>query len=458
MVKSSTQHVCQTCGHVERKWLGRCPQCGTFSSFVEERAVAGPKSSKGGTLAVARPAAKAVRITDVDLAEVPRRPLGMGELDRVLGGGLVPGSLVLISGEPGVGKSTLLLEIAKRLAESGLRTLYVSAEESTAQTRLRAERLGALHKELFLLAETDLGVVADQIDAVQPGALIIDSVQTVYAPELDGAPGTVSQVREVTTRAMQLAKQRGITTLLVGHVTKEGSLAGPKTLEHMVDCVLSFESSRGGPHRVLRATKNRFGSTSELAVFEMQGSGLVPVDNPSALFLAERPRGRPGSVVCATIEGTRALLVEVQALCVPTPFGNPRRTTTGIDQNRVALLCAVLERRAGLSLLGMDLFVNVAGGATLDEPAADLATAISLASSLRGKAVDPDLVVFGEVGLAGEVRGVARVDSRLEESRRLGFTRAVIPTAGTSTLQAPKGMVLVRVSTLEEALDAAFAG
>lgn len=457
MSKPTSQHVCQACGHVERKWLGRCPGCGAVSSFVEEHASAGPKSSKGGSLAVSRPAAKAIRITDVDITEVPRRKLGMGELDRVLGGGLVPGSLVLVGGEPGVGKSTLLLEVAKRLAHSGLRTLYVSAEESTAQTRLRAERLGALHEELFLLSETDLGVVANQIDAVKPGALIIDSVQTVYAPELDSAPGTVSQVREVTTRAMQLAKQRGITTLLVGHVTKDGGLAGPKTLEHMVDCVLSFESSRGGPHRVLRATKNRFGSTAELAVFEMQGGGLIPVDNPSALFLAERPRGRSGSVVTATIEGTRALLVEVQALCVQTPFGNPRRTCTGIDTNRVALLAAVLERRAGLSLLGMDLFVNVAGGATLDEPAADLAAAVSIASSLRQRAVDPDLIIFGELGLAGEVRGVARVDSRLEEASRLGFTRAVIPVAGTATVLAPRGMLLVRVGTIDEALDAAFA-
>jgi DNA repair protein RadA/Sms len=455
-MKSTSQHVCQACGHVERKWLGRCPGCGAVSSFVVERAAAGPKSSKGGSLASGRPAAKAVRITDVDLKEVPRRRLGLGELDRVLGGGLVPGSLVLIGGEPGVGKSTLLLEVAKRLASAGVRTLYVSAEESLTQTRLRAERLGALHDELFLLSETDLGVVADQLEVVSPQALIIDSVQTVYAPELDGAPGTVSQVREVTTRAMQLAKQRGITTLLVGHVTKDGALAGPKTLEHMVDCVLSFESSRGGPHRVLRATKNRFGSTSELAVFEMQGPGLSPVDNPSALFLAERPKGRAGSVVAATIEGTRALLVEVQALCVQTAFGNPRRTTTGIDGNRVALLAAVLEKRAGLSLLGMDLFVNVAGGATLDEPAADLAAIVAMASSLRQRAIDPDVVIFGEVGLAGEVRGVARVESRLEEAARLGFTRAIAPVAGTATVVPPRGMLLLRVSSLDEALDAAF--
>lgn len=453
MAKSETRFVCQACGHVERKWAGRCPNCNAWSSFVEETSAQTPKASKAQTT---RPAGRAIKITDVDITDVPRRRLGLGELDRVLGGGLVPGSLVLVGGEPGVGKSTLLLEVAKRLAQSGVRTLYVSAEESTAQTRLRAERLGALHDELYLLAETDLSAVTSEIERIAPKALIVDSVQTVYAPELDGAPGTVSQVREVTTRAMQLAKQRGITTLLVGHVTKEGSLAGPKTLEHMVDCVLSFESSRGGPHRVLRATKNRFGSTAELAVFEMQGAGLVPVDNPSALFLAERPRDKPGSVVAATIEGTRALLVEVQALVVQTAFGNPRRTTTGIDPNRVAMLAAVLERRAGLSLLGMDLFVNIAGGATLDEPAADLSVALAIASSLRGRAVDADLVCFGEIGLAGEVRGVARVDSRLEEAARLGFTRALIPTAATSTLTPPRGMSALRVASLDEALSLAF--
>jgi DNA repair protein RadA/Sms len=455
MAKVESRYVCQTCGHAERKWLGRCPSCAAWSSFVEERAAAAPRSGRTGAV---RPAGKAVRITEVDVAAVPRRSLGLGELDRVLGGGLVPGSLVLIGGEPGVGKSTLLLEVARRLAATGSRTLYVSAEESTAQTRLRAERLGALHDELYLLAETDLAAVGAEIERVQPTALIVDSVQTVYAPELDGAPGTVAQVREVTSRAMQLAKRQGITTLLVGHVTKEGALAGPRTLEHMVDTVLSFEASRGGPHRVLRATKNRFGSTSELAVFEMQGQGLVPVDNPSALFLAERPRGKPGSVVAATLEGTRALLVEIQALAVQTAFGNPRRTTTGIDGNRVALLAAVLERRAGISLLGMDLFVNVAGGASLDEPAADLGVLLAMASSVRGRAVDDDVVCFGEVGLAGEVRGVARVEARLEEAARLGFSRALVPVAGTATVSPPRGLTLLRVASVDEALDLALAG
>ncbi len=404
-----------------------------------------------------RPAGHAVRITDVDATKVPRVTLNLGDLDRVLGGGLVPGSLVLLGGEPGVGKSTLLLLIARAAAEKNARVLYVSAEESTAQTRMRAERLGALHADILLLAETDFSLVLSEVLRVRPNVLLLDSVQTVSSPELDSAAGSVSQVREVTQRAMQLAKVEGITTLLVGHVTKDGGLAGPKTLEHMVDTVLSFESTRSGPHRVLRATKNRFGGTNELAVFEMAATGLIPVDNPSALFLAERPKGQPGSAVCATVEGTRPLLVEVQALCVSTPFGNPRRTTTGVDQVRVAMLAAVLERRCGLSLLGQDLFVNVAGGAVLDEPAADLAVALAVASSLRNRPLDDALACFGEVGLAGEIRGVSRVDDRLEEISRLGFTRALVPVAGTDAVVVPKGLTLLRVKSLDEALELAFA-
>ncbi len=454
MSRDATIFACQVCGHVERKWTGRCTQCGAWSSFVEERA---RKSSGASAARGERPASKAVRITEVVSENVPRVRLGLGDLDRVLGGGLVPGSLVLIGGEPGVGKSTLLLEAAKRLAQQGARTLYVSAEESTAQTRMRAERLGALNEDIFLLAETDLFAVLDEVKAHKPVVLILDSVQTISSPELDSAPGSVSQVREVTHKAMQVAKSWGISTLLVGHVTKDGALAGPKTLEHMVDAVLSFEPTRAGPHRVLRATKNRFGSTHEIAVFEMRGEGLVPVDNPSALFLAERPKGRPGSAVAATIEGTRPLLVEVQALCVATPFGNPRRTTTGIDQVRVAMLAAVLERRAGLSLLGQDLFVNVAGGAVLDEPAADLPVALAVASSLKCAPLDPELACFGEIGLSGEIRGVARVENRLEEIARLGFTRALVPATGTDGVRAPEGLTVLRVKSLDEALELAFA-
>jgi DNA repair protein RadA/Sms len=453
MGKSETIFSCQACGHVERKWTGKCPSCAAWSSFVEERPAR--KSPAGGLgERLGRPGSKAVAITDVRANDVPRLQLGFGDLDRVLGGGLVPGSLVLVGGEPGVGKSTLLLDIARRLAAADATTLYVSAEESLAQTRMRAERLGALDARILLLAETDLGAVVDEVRRLRPRALILDSVQTVSSPDLEAAPGSVSQVREVTARALQLAKTDGVTTLLVGHVTKEGGLAGPKTLEHMVDAVLSFESA--GSHRVLRSTKNRFGSTHELAVFEMRGDGLRPVENPSALWIAERPKGRPGSVVAATVEGTRPLLVEVQALCVATPFGNPRRTTTGIDQVRVAMLAAVLERRCGLSLLGQDLFVNVAGGVTLDEPAADLPCALAIASSLRNKPIDPRLACFGEVGLAGEMRGVGRAEGRLEEIARLGFARALVPVAGTDGIEAPAGLTVFRASSLEEALEVAF--
>lgn len=451
-----TSYRCVTCGHAEGKWHGRCPGCGDWNTLQEERVTTHRASARGRPAAGARAAGRATAITDIDGADLPRRALGVGELDRVLGGGLVTGSLTVIGGEPGVGKSTLLLTVATRLAAAGLRTLYVSAEESIGQTRMRAERTGALHEDLFLLAETDLSVVLDEIERLAPKALILDSVQTVYVPELDAAPGSVSQVREVTARVMHLAKNEGVSTFLVGHVTKDGVIAGPKTLEHMVDTVLSFEGTRAGPFRILRALKNRFGSTNEIAVFEMQGEGLSPVDNPSALFLAERPLGTPGSVVTATMEGTRPLLVEVQGLCVATAFGNPRRTTLGFEQTRCALLAAVLERRCGISLAGQDLFVNVAGGVTLEDTAADLPVALALASSLRNRAVPSELVAFGEVGLSGEIRGVQRTDTRLIEASRLGFTRALLPESSVDRVTPPKGMVLLPVRSLDEALEAVF--
>lgn len=451
MGRAQTVYRCQQCGHSERKWHGRCAGCGEWNTLVEERAVAERPQARGRVHK--RQAAKAVPITSVSGEDAPRRPLGIGEVDRVLGGGLVPGSLTLIGGEPGVGKSTLLLTVAHRLAATGMRTLYVSAEESVGQTRLRAERLGALHDELLLLAETDLSVVLQEVERHQPQALILDSVQTVYVPELDAAPGSVSQVREVTSRMMHVAKVQGVSSFLVGHVTKDGAIAGPKTLEHMVDTVLSFEGTRSGAHRVLRASKNRFGSTNELAVFEMQGDGLVEVQNPSALFLAERPDGAPGSVVTAALEGTRPLLVEVQGLCVDSPLGTPRRTTVGFDHTRCAVVAAVLERRCDLALSGHDVFVNVAGGASLAEPAADLPVAIALASSLRNQAVPDDLVVFGEVGLSGEVRGVQRTDARLKEAEKLGFKRVVLASTGVDRLEVPDKLDIIPVRTVEQALE-----
>ena len=453
MGRSQSTYLCQQCGHRSAKWLGRCPSCQQWNTFVEERA-AGP-SARGRPRTV-REVRAATPITEVALGEVPRVTTGQRELDRVLGGGLVEGALTLISGPPGVGKSTLLLTCAERLAKAGHRTLYVSAEESIAQIRLRAERLGALDDDLFLLAETDLAQILSEIDAVAPAILIVDSVQTVYAPALDAAPGSVSQVREVCAQLMHVAKGTGVSTFVVGHVTKDGAIAGPKTLEHIVDTVLSFEATRGGPYRLLRAQKNRFGSTQELAVFEMRGEGLIEIENPSAFFLSERPQDAPGSIVTACVEGSRPLLVEVQGLCVQTALGTPRRTTLGVDSTRVALLAAVLERRCGLSLAGHDLFVNIAGGASVQEPAVDLPVALAVASSFRNLAIDGDLLAFGEIGLSGEVRAVERVEERLCEAHKLGFNRVLLPLGGADRLAAPKGVALLPVKTLDEAMEAVF--
>jgi DNA repair protein RadA/Sms len=449
-------YVCRQCGAESRKWFGQCPGCKGWNT-LEEVAVAEGSSTKarGRGTSGARPAARAVPIRDINPDEVPRSGTGIGELDRVLGGGLVAGSLVLIGGEPGVGKSTLLLSSAASLARTR-RVLYVSAEESLGQSRLRAERLDALADELHLLSETDFGVIQHEVQRLKPDVLVIDSVQTVFVPELDSAPGSVSQVREVCARAMHLAKVGGVSTFLVGHVTKDGNIAGPKMLEHMVDTVLHFEGARTGAYRVLRAHKNRFGSTNEIAVFEMRGDGLEEVPNPSAFFLAERPEDAPGSVVAAAMEGSRPILVEVQGLVVDSPFGNPRRTTVGIDGTRCAILAAVLERRCGLSLAGQDLFVNVAGGVQLSEPAADLPVALAIASSLGNRAVDAGLVCFGEIGLSGEIRGVQRAEARLHEAQKLGFTRALLPANGLDQLDAPEGLALMGVKDLAEAIEVAL--
>ena len=457
MAKTRTTYVCQECGHQERKWLGKCPTCNAWNTLVEEveRKAVNTKA-KGRPAPGARSVQKAAPITEVAVEKLGRLPLDMGDLDRVLGGGLVQGALTLIGGEPGVGKSTLLLSVAYTLAKAGQRVLYVSAEESVSQTRLRAERLGALHDKLYLLSETDMDVVMQEVDRVSPDAMVLDSVQTVYAPELDAAPGSVSQVREVTSKMMHLAKGQDISCFIVGHVTKEGSLAGPRTLEHMVDTVLAFESTRGGPFRILRAHKNRFGSVSEIAVFEMRGEGLSPIDNPSAIFLAERPKDAPGSVVTACVEGTRPLLVEVQGLCSQSAFGNPRRTTQGVDGTRTSLVTAVLEKRCGLELAGNDLFINVAGGVSVAETAADLPIALAVASSLQNRPLPPGLLAFGEVGLSGEVRGVQHTEARLHEAAKLGFTSVVLPASGVERVEAPKGVALMPVKTLEEALDAAL--
>jgi DNA repair protein RadA/Sms len=454
VTKTRVVFACQACGFQSSKWLGRCPDCGEWNSFVEERQEAPAPAGKGRPDAqlLAQAPSKPKPFEDVSGSEDERVASGIDEFDRVLGGGIVPGSLVLIGGEPGIGKSTLLLQVAHLLGRTHGSVLYVSGEESERQVKLRGERLGIEGGGLYLMAETALERILVEVEALKPRALVVDSVQTVYSSRFPSAPGSISQVREVATQLLFVAKGRGITTFLIGHVTKDGSLAGPKSLEHIVDTVLYFEGEKRQHHRIVRAVKNRFGAVSELGVFEMTGAGLAPVANPSALFLAERQAGAAGSAVVATMEGTRPVLVEVQALVSPTSFGTPRRMAIGIDPNRTNLLLAVLEKRVGLELLGDDVFVSVAGGLEIDEPAADLGVAAAIASSFRNRALPPHTVLFGEVGLGGEVRGAAQAALRVREAAQMGFTHCVLPARNIPD-DAPTGIRLSGVHSLDEALE-----
>jgi DNA repair protein RadA/Sms len=451
MARARTVFACQACGFESSKWLGRCPDCGEWNSFQEERQAA-PVAGRGRQAVLGIESTNLPKAYDaVDGADAARIPSGIGEFDRVLGGGIVPGSMVLIGGEPGIGKSTLLLQVAHLLARTGGAVLYVSGEESERQIKLRGDRLGLTGGGLFLMGETSLEHILDQVDELKPRSLVIDSIQTIYSSKFTSAPGTISQVREVATQLLFLAKQRGITIFLIGHITKDGSLAGPKSLEHIVDTVLYFEGERQQHHRIVRAVKNRFGAISELGVFEMTGSGLKAVPNPSALFLAERPEGSPGSAVVATMEGSRPMLVEIQALVSPTSFGNARRMSLGIDANRTLLLLAVLEKRVGLQLASDDVFVSVAGGLRVDEPAADLGVAAAVASSFRNRPIPARTAIFGEVGLAGEVRGAGQAALRVREAAQMGFERCVLP-ARNIPADPVSGIELVGVDTLEDAL------
>jgi DNA repair protein RadA/Sms len=436
---------CQACGFESSKWLGRCPDCGEWNSFVEERKE--PTSERAPSVPGSRPKPYDL----VDSTEAERLGSGMEEFDRVLGGGIVRGSMVLIGGEPGIGKSTLLLQAAHLLSRGGGKVLYVSGEESERQIKLRGERLNVSGQNLHLVGETSLERILAHIEELSPEFLVVDSVQTVYSAKFSSAPGSISQVREVATQLLFLAKGKGLTTFLIGHVTKDGTLAGPKSLEHIVDTVLYFEGEKSQNHRVVRAVKNRFGAVSELGVFEMTEAGLKAVPNPSELFLKERQEGSPGSAVVATLEGSRPMLVEVQALVSPTSFGTPRRMSLGIDPNRTTLLLAVLEKRVGLALLGDDVFVSVVGGLDIAEPAADLGVAAAVASSFRNRPLPPRTVFFGEVGLGGEVRGISQAALRIREAAQLGFTRCILPASTAAKAQDP--MRLVPVKTLEEALS-----
>lgn len=445
-MKQKTIFTCQKCGSQSPKWLGKCPDCSAWNSMAEE--VVGKLMPGGMSGERSRP----VPICDVPAQTEARVETGVGELDRVLGGGIVPGSLVLIGGDPGIGKSTLLLQAMHKLAEQVGEVLYVSGEESASQTRLRGERLSASHKRLLILAENSLEAILAHATALKPRAMVVDSIQTVWTSTLESAPGSVSQVRESAGKLMLLAKGSGIPVFIVGHVTKDGAIAGPRVLEHMVDTVLYFEGDGSHPFRILRAVKNRFGSTNEIGVFEMKQEGLCGVDNPSELFLSERPLGVSGSVVTASLEGSRPLLVELQALVTQTSFGVPRRTTIGVDHNRLALLVAVLEKKVGLHLAGQDIFLNAAGGVRLNEPAADLAMIMAVASSHLDKAIAPQTVVLGEVGLAGEVRAITQPEQRIAEAEKLGFQKCILPAGNLKRLK--KGKIRLHgVATVDEAMQ-----
>jgi len=444
-MKIKAVFTCQECGCQSPKWLGKCPDCGSWNSMVEENLTKGSSTLSGEH---SRP----IPICDVPPQTESRVTTGLSELDRVLGGGIVPGSLVLIGGDPGIGKSTLLLQAMQHLADKCGQVLYVSGEESASQTRLRGERLGVSHKKLMILAENSLEAILTHAKQLSPKAMVVDSIQTVWTSALESAPGSVSQVRESAGKLMLLAKSSGIPVFIVGHVTKDGAIAGPRVLEHMVDTVLYFEGDGSHPFRILRAVKNRFGSTNEIGVFEMKQEGLVGVPNPSELFLSERPLGVSGSAVTASIEGSRPLLVELQALVTQTSFGVPRRTTIGVDHNRLALLVAVLEKKVGLHLSGQDIFLNAAGGVRLNEPAADLSMIMAVASSHLDRNIDPQTVIFGEVGLAGEVRAVTQAEQRIAEAEKLGFKNCIVPAGNLKRLKAGS-IKLLGVSTVDEAMQ-----
>ena len=450
MPKVKTTYVCAQCGYTTAKWLGKCPECGAWNSMNEETAAQEPEAPK--LKRAPGVGAEALPIGEVPDEAMQRLSTGIGEMDRVLGGGMVDGSMVLVGGDPGIGKSTLLTQLAANLSRAGERVLYVSGEESARQIKLRANRLNASSSGFYVLSENDISIIEDRMQRVAPRAMVIDSIQTMYMTTIASAPGSVSQVRECAARIMGLAKASGCAVFLVGHVTKDGSIAGPRVLEHMVDAVLYFEGDRSSQYRILRAVKNRFGSVNELGMFEMTGEGMREVANASELLLSGRAQDASGSAVMCAMEGTRPLLTDVQALVTPTLFGNPRRMTQGVDLSRLFLLLAVLEKRAALTLYNQDVYVNIAGGLSLSEPAADLAVCAAVASSARNMVIPSDWAIMGEVGLAGELRAVTHMERRLSECVRLGFTNALLPRANLKGIRVPDGLTPHPADTLFDAL------
>ncbi len=455
MIKIKTVFGCQNCGYQSLKWLGKCPDCGSWNSLVEEPLSTATESPIHP--AIPRKDIPPQSILAVETSEEGRVKTDISEFDRTLGGGLVVGSVVLIGGDPGIGKSTLLLQALNQLAQKGICVLYISGEESLRQTRMRADRLGVSSQSLFVLAENSLEKIFEDIQKLNPKVAVIDSIQTIFTSQIQSAPGSIGQVRESAGKLMLLSKSTGLSTFLIGHVTKEGAIAGPRVLEHMVDTVLYFEGDRGHSYRILRAVKNRFGSANEIGVFEMKETGLAEVANPSELFLAERPLDVAGSVVISSLEGSRPILVELQALVSPTSYGMPRRTAIGVDPNRVSLLVAVLEKKVGMNLAQQDIFLNVAGGVRIEEPAVDLGVVVSIASSFLDKPIPSKTMVIGEVGLAGEVRGIHQVETRIKEASKLGFKRCLLPRSNRSRIRLEfDGIELAGVGSVEEVLEILF--
>lgn len=457
MAKIKTKYVCQECGYENSKWLGKCPECSKWNTFVEEIEEKTSKSNKE-VFVIDKSSSRPLNINSIETIKEQRFSTCINELDRVLGGGVVKGSLVLVGGDPGIGKSTLLIQVSSNVANSGKKVLYISGEESASQIKMRAQRLGIKSDNLYIFAENNLSIIEAHLESVNPDLIILDSIQTVFSPEITSAPGTVSQIKEGTSRFMKISKKMGISTFVVGHVTKEGALAGPKVLEHMVDTVLYFEGERFNTYRLIRAVKNRFGSTNELGVFEMREVGLVELENPSKILIAEKPKDVEGSIIISTVEGTRPMLLELQALASPTSFGIPKRTATGVDYNRVSLLMAVLEKRVGMQIQNQDIYINVVGGIKINEPSIDLGIVMAIASSFRNIPIDGNVAITGEVGLTGEVRAVSFIEKRIAECKKLGFTKIVIPKSNYEAVKDVKGIDICPVDSVRQAINMVLGG